>query len=163
MFAIHPAALLALLVVTCAAITVIDIRTRTIPDGLNFSVALLGVTDAALRGTDETAFALLSGLFGAAVAWLVRHGYRRWRGFDGLGLGDVKFFGAAGIWVGWPNLPYVILIAAGTALAVLGVQHLAGRSVSGQTSLPFGPFIAIGLLAALMVTPPFSLAAQARF
>jgi leader peptidase (prepilin peptidase)/N-methyltransferase len=64
-------------------------------------------------------------------------------------LGDVKFLAAAGIWIGIAGLPILLLIATLTALAAAGIMQLAGRDMTRRTSLPFGPFLAIGLLLAL--------------
>ena len=64
------------------------------------------LADAALRGA-VLAFAFLSLLIL----------YRRLRGRDGIGLGDVKLAGVAGVWLDWWVLPGVIEIAALAALA----------------------------------------------
>jgi leader peptidase (prepilin peptidase)/N-methyltransferase len=40
----------------------------------------------------------------------------------------------------------LLLVATLTALACAGIMRLAGRYLTGQTSLSFGPFLAIGLL-----------------
>jgi leader peptidase (prepilin peptidase) / N-methyltransferase len=66
-------------------------------------------------------------------------------------LGDVKFLAAAGIWVGVVGLPMLLLVAALTALACAAVMQLTGRQLSAQTSMSFGPFLAIGLLITLSV------------
>ena len=81
-----------------------------------------------------------------AIFWLLRRLYFAFRDVQGLGLGDVKFLAAAGIWVGIAGLPMLLLVAALTALACAGVMRLAGRQLTGQTSMSFGPFLAIGLL-----------------
>jgi prepilin signal peptidase PulO-like enzyme (type II secretory pathway) len=141
-----------LLVVICAAIVVIDIRKRIIPDALNLSVGVLGLTYVLLRDPGEAGFSLLSGLFAASVVWFVREAYRRWREIEGLGMGDVKLFGAAGIWTGLSSLPFVLLVAAGGALVTIAAQRLMGYEITARTSLPFGPFIVLGLLVTLCVT-----------
>jgi leader peptidase (prepilin peptidase)/N-methyltransferase len=38
-----------------------------------------------------------------------------------------------------------------SALIAAGVLHLAGRTMTRQSSLPFGPFLALGLLATLVL------------
>jgi len=72
--------------------------------------------------------------------------YFRLRHTEGLGLGDVKFLVAAAIWVGVAGLPTLLLIAALAALGVAGCLQLAGHRMQRQTSMPFGPFLALGLL-----------------
>jgi leader peptidase (prepilin peptidase)/N-methyltransferase len=91
---------------------------------------------------------------GAAIGlifWLLRRLYFEWRKIQGLGLGDVKFLAAAGIWIGVAGLPILLLIAALTALAAAAIMQLTGRAMTRRTSLPFGPFLTIGLLLALVI------------
>jgi leader peptidase (prepilin peptidase)/N-methyltransferase len=83
--------------------------------------------------------------------WLLRRLYFAIRKIQGLGLGDVKFVAAAAAWVGIAGIPVMLLAATLTALATAGVLQIAGRSMTRQTSLPFGPFLAIGLWAGLML------------
>ena len=81
-------------------------------------------------------FALLC-LLSAVLARIdIRHGI----------IPDVNFLAAAGIWIGIEGLPMLVLVAALTALVCAGLMQLAGRQLTGQTSLSFGPFLAIGLL-----------------
>jgi leader peptidase (prepilin peptidase)/N-methyltransferase len=82
---------------------------------------------------------------------LLRRLYFGWRKIQGFGLGDVKFLAAAGIWIGIAGLPMLLLFAALTALAAAGVMQLVGRDMTRQTSLPFGPFLTLGLLLALVI------------
>jgi len=84
------------------------------------------------------------------IFWLLRRLYFGWRKIQGLGLGDVKFLAAAGIWIGIAGLPMLLLVAALTALGAAGIMQLAGRDMTRQTSVPFGPFLAIGLLVTLI-------------
>ena len=75
--------------------------------------------------------------------WSLRWLYRRLRGREGLGLGDVKLAFVAGAWLDWTMIPVAIEIAALAALAVYGVWHFAGRDpVEATTRLPFGLFFA---------------------
>jgi leader peptidase (prepilin peptidase)/N-methyltransferase len=90
-----------------------------------------------------------AGCEGAAIGlvfWLLRRLYFALRKTQGLGLGDVKFLAAAGPWIGITGLPSLLLVATLTALAAAGSLQLAGRDMTRRTSLPFGPFLAIGLL-----------------
>jgi leader peptidase (prepilin peptidase)/N-methyltransferase len=40
----------------------------------------------------------------------------------------------------------LLLVAALTALGSAGIMQLAGRRLSAQTAISFGPFLAVGLL-----------------
>jgi leader peptidase (prepilin peptidase)/N-methyltransferase len=144
MFIIIAFGLLCLLGVVLAWI---DIRYGIIPDWLNLTIAGLGLSKAVM--IDGPTLALEAAFEGAAIGaifWLLRRLYFAFRDVQGLGLGDVKFLAAAGIWVGIAGLPMLLLVAALTALACAGIMPLAGRQLTGQTSMSFGPFLAIGLL-----------------
>ena len=139
---------LALLYLASASLAWIDLRRGIIPDWLNLAIALLGLAKAVLL--DGWASGLSAGAGGiviGAIVWLLRRLYFMFRKFQGLGLGDVKLLAASGIWVCVAGVPIQLLIASMTALAAAGIMHLAGRSVTRLTPLPFGPFLALGLVA----------------
>ena len=136
-----------LLCLLCAILAWIDIRDGIIPDWLNLAIAGLGIVTIIMTGDLLVALEALGE--GAAIAgafWLLRRLYFSFRGIQGLGLGDVKFLGAAGIWVGVAGIPLVLLVATITALACVGIAKISGRALTAQTSMSFGPFLAAGLL-----------------
>jgi leader peptidase (prepilin peptidase)/N-methyltransferase len=142
----------AALCVACCALALIDLRRGIIPDGLNLAIAVLGIAQAMVFGNLTDGFAALGEAAAVAVIfWLLRRLYFVLRQNEGLGLGDVKFLAAAATWVGVTGIPTLLLIATLTALAAAGGLQLAGRQVKRQTSMPFGPFLALGLL----LTPAF--------
>jgi leader peptidase (prepilin peptidase)/N-methyltransferase len=124
-----------------------DIEHGIIPNWLNLTIAGLGLSKALIIGGPSAGLeAVCEAAVIGAVFWLLRRLYFSLRKIQGLGLGDVKFLAAAGIWVGVAGLPVLLMIAALTALACAGVMQLAGRQLTSQTSISFGPFLAIGLL-----------------
>ncbi len=137
----------ALLCVLSTVLAWIDIRHGIIPNWLNLTIAGLGLAKAAIVGGPLAGLeAACEGAAVGIIIWLLRRLYFAFRKMQGLGLGDVKFLAAAGIWVGVAGLPTLLLVAALTALACAGVLQLAGRQLTSQTSMSFGPFLAIGLL-----------------
>ena len=137
----------ALLCALCGVLAWIDIRHGIIPDWLNLSIAALGLLRVVLIEDRSAAIeALGEGAAIAAVFWLLRRLYFAFRGIQGLGLGDVKFLGAAGIWVGVEGIPMLVLVATITALACVSVMQLSGRALTAQSAMSFGPFLAMGLL-----------------
>jgi len=96
-----------------------DSRRYVVPNALSGGAFALGVIHAAVANTDPGLEAALTALsraaFAAGLFLLVRIAYRRFRGRDGLGLGDVKLAGAAGAWLSLPMLPISIEIAAAVA------------------------------------------------
>lgn len=130
-----------------AVLAWIDIRHGIIPDWLNSTIAGLGLSKAVIAGGALAGMeAVYEGAVIGAVFWLLRWLYFALRKIQGLGLGDVKFLAAAGVWVGVSGLPMLLLVAALTALVCAGVMQLAGQRLNGRTAMSFGPFLAIGLL-----------------
>jgi leader peptidase (prepilin peptidase)/N-methyltransferase len=146
------AAFFVVLVLICGHLALIDLRRGIIPDAHNLAIAGLGlartvVADGALGGAEAIAETLAVG----TIFWLFRRFYFVLRKIQGLGLGDVKFLAAATPWVGLAGIPVLLLVAALSALIAIGGQQVAGQNLTRETSLPFGPFLAIGLLSALAV------------
>jgi leader peptidase (prepilin peptidase) / N-methyltransferase len=131
------------LAVALVALSEFDRRTFRLPDLITIPLALCGVLAAALMG-NGVLWHLFSAALGLALILLVDWGYRAWRGFDGIGLGDAKLFAASGAWLGAQALPSVLLWACVSALGVLLLMHMSGRRVGARTAIPFGSFLAFG-------------------
>ncbi len=137
-------AVLALLMLTIA---VIDWRHFVIPNALTGTAVSLALVHAAVQEPNamltSVAFAVLRGVILAAVFLLIRYAYRRMRGREGIGLGDVKLAGVAGAWLDWSMMPAVVEIAACVALLVYLLRQFAvGRPIRAASRLPFGLFFA---------------------
>lgn len=137
----------ALLALLMMAIAIADWRALIIPNALNGCVAGLGLVAIAIeRRADWGDAAIEAGVRTlVVVALLYGFGalYRRLRGREGLGLGDVKLAGAAAIWLDWRALSASIELAALSGIALV----LLARLRSGQTpdrfaKLPFGAVFA---------------------
>ena len=127
------------------AIAVIDGRSFIIPDWLNAAGIVLAIVYAAVREPEAVgpavAVALLRGLAIALVLFLVRDGYARLRGRQGIGLGDIKLAFVAGAWLDWATIPLAIELAASAALATYLLRRLVSKQpISATTRIPFGLF-----------------------
>lgn len=125
------------------ALGLADLRHMLLPDALTLPLGLLGVTLALVGGPVGVAASLIGAGVGFAVLGSVMLGHRHLRGFDGMGLGDVKLLAAGGTWVGWQGLPMVVLVATlGTLLvALVTTRCRVGRDLA----VPFGPGLASGI------------------
>jgi leader peptidase (prepilin peptidase)/N-methyltransferase len=142
-----PGGLGAALFLITLAIAVIDARLFIIPNELTAAAFVLALVNAAVQAPEATAEAIgVAFLRGAVLAFLffgLRSLYRRWRGRDGLGLGDVKLAGVAGAWLGLLTIPIAVEIAALAALAVFGLRaYASGRTLDRALKFPFGLFLA---------------------
>lgn len=111
---------------------VIDFRTGLLPDKGNLYLAGLGLMMAGVMGEAQDA------LLGAALLFALRTLSR-----GGIGLGDVKYAAAFGIWLGWQGtllaLALSFALGACLALVLLGTGRLGRRD-----RLAFGPFLSAG-------------------
>lgn len=129
------------------AITVSDAERYIIPNELVAAAVALALLRAATIGPDAGWLAVAWTVVRAAAIAVpllaLMEFYRRWRGRDGLGLGDVKLAGVAGAWLGWTTIFTALELAALTALAAyLVTALLRRRTLRGTAFLPFGAFLA---------------------
>lgn len=133
---------------TMLAIAISDARRFIVPDVLSLPAIPFGILASGLLAGAGNADGViiahaLAAVAGAGGFWAVRHGFQLMRGYEGLGLGDVKLAAVAGAWTGWQGLAPVVLAASLAAMAfVLASRRLAGRHVTEQTKIPFGAFLA---------------------
>jgi leader peptidase (prepilin peptidase)/N-methyltransferase len=129
------------------AIAAIDARRFRIPNELTaaaFALALLRAGAVAPDGSVHAA--LWAGLRGVVVAMpllLLMLLYRRWRGWDGLGLGDIKLAAVGGAWLDFTAMAAVIELAGLSAIAAYAANAALRRKPMRATAfLPFGLFLA---------------------
>ena len=144
-----PGMLLGALAVGLAMLSAVDLEIGIIPDVILAGLAPLGVVygyAGGLQGFDDVYISLIGGAFAGGVAFAVHYGFKRLRGRDGLGLGDVKFFAVAGLWLGPFGLPAFMIVSG-----VLGIAFaLLWRRLGGGREFPFGPSLASGLFLCLL-------------
>ncbi len=118
------------------AVAVIDWRTFEIPNGLNLAILILGVvrlcTDLSHWYRYVIGMCCVSLLF--LLIWLITRG-------GGIGMGDVKLMGAAGLLVGWQN----ILLGLFAGCIIGSVVHLWRMKRGAGKKLAFGPYLAVGI------------------
>jgi leader peptidase (prepilin peptidase)/N-methyltransferase len=129
------------------AVAIIDLRQFIIPNELIVVGLALGFVHAGITASETAAESIvLAATRGAVLAFaflLLRVIYHRWRGRHGVGLGDVKLAGVAGVWLDWNMIPIAVEIATLSALAVYALrQWFLGRSMRRTSRIPLGLFLA---------------------
>jgi len=143
---------------TLLALSVIDWRSFILPDPLNLTLAGLGVIMIWTSDKANWIDHLIGGVVGYLILLGVELFYRHARGRDGLGRGDAKLLGALGLWVGWIQLPDILLLGSLSGLVAIIAQSRATKTqLSGQTALAFGPWLALGGWISWLVGPIFAL------
>jgi leader peptidase (prepilin peptidase)/N-methyltransferase len=122
-------------------ITVADFEAGIIPDKVLLVLAPVALGLRWLTG-QSVAEAMGTAVVAMALAFALRIGFRRLRGYDGLGMGDVKFLGVAGLYLGSLRMAGFIILAG-----LLGVVLGLGWRLSGRGAVfPFGPALTLSLL-----------------
>ncbi len=94
--------------------------------------------------------AILGGLVGGGFLWLVGAIWKRLRGVDAMGLGDVKMMFGVGALLGW-RLTLLSIFLGAFSGAVIGVfVILKDKNKDLQTQIPFGIFLGIGSILSLL-------------
>jgi leader peptidase (prepilin peptidase) / N-methyltransferase len=92
---------------------------------------------------------IFGGLVGGGSLWLVGEIWKKLRGVDAMGLGDVKMMFAVGGLLGWRLTILTIFIGA-FAGSLAGVGAIIFQKKSLQEKLPFGIFLGIGAIVAML-------------
>lgn len=129
------------------AIAITDADRYIIPNELTGAAVALALFRAGTVGPDAGWEGVLWAACRAAAIALpllaLMAGYRRWRGRDGLGLGDIKLAAVAGAWLGWVMIFAVLELATLAAIAAYLINaFIRKRPLRGTAFLPFGAFLA---------------------
>ncbi len=135
------------------ALACIDWDTTLLPDDITLPLTWAGLIAAALGWTRADLSASLWGaVAGYLSLWLINRGYALIRHEDGMGNGDFKLLAALGAWFGWQALMPIVLLASVSGAVVGLLLKFAGQLREGRY-VPFGPFLVMGGLWALLFGP----------
>jgi leader peptidase (prepilin peptidase) / N-methyltransferase len=148
-------ALLLVRIVFASALLVLfftDLDCRILPNEITLGGTVAGLV-ASLFVMPGFQSSLIGVLLGGGVLWATGALYERWRGVEGMGMGDVKMLAMIGAVLGWP-LMLLTLVWSSIAGGLLGAILLAFKADARTTALPFGSFLAPAALAASLVGQP---------
>ena len=129
-----------LLVMLLLPLAFIDLEHHLLPDVLTLPGIAIGLACSWAGGLVPFADALVGAAVGAGVPYAVMVAYRRLRGVEGMGLGDVKLLAMIGAFLGWRGMLLTLGVGA-TAGALVGLALIATGRGRRDTELPFGTFL----------------------
>jgi len=144
----HEIVLGLVLLAVLVPVALIDLEHRIIPNKITLPAAVLAVAIGCALHLPGVPEQLIAGAGAGGFLLFFWFAYPR-----GMGLGDVKLAGVLGLFLGWSVavaiLAAVVLgsVVGGVVMARVGVEK--GR----KTAVPFGPFLALGGVIALLVGP----------
>ena len=98
--------------------------------------------------------AVIGALFGGGSLWLMGWTWEKLRGIEAMGLGDVKMMFMVGAYLGWRLTILTIFVGVLTG-SIIGIALMARQGQRNmQMLLPFGVFLGLGAVAAILFGSP---------
>ena len=145
----HDIALGLVLVLVLVPVALIDLEHRIIPNKITLPAALAAVAIGALTRPGGVPEQLIAGAAAGGFLLLFALAYPR-----GMGMGDVKLAAVLGLFLG--RSVGVALMVGVLSATLVGVAIMARQGVKEgrKTAVPFGPFLALGGVVAVLAGPP---------
>lgn len=134
------------------ALTFIDFDTQLLPDDITLPLLWLGLFVNLNTGFADLKSAVIGAIAGYLILWTIYWIFKLVTGKEGMGYGDFKLLAAIGAWFGWQLLPAVILLSSIVGV-IIGVGLIIYAKRGREVPMPFGPFLALGGIAALFFGP----------
>jgi leader peptidase (prepilin peptidase) / N-methyltransferase len=149
-----------ILILALVALTFIDIDTQLLPDDITLPLVWIGLLVNMEHGLIDKGFcdlnsAVIGAVAGYLALWSIYWLFKLVTGKEGMGYGDFKLLAAIGAWFGWQLLPAVILLSS-IAGTIVGISLIIFARHGRETPIPFGPYLAMGGIAALFWGPRLS-------
>ena len=130
------------------ALTFIDLDTQLLPDIITLPLLWTGLAFNLGDGFADLRSAVIGAIAGYLSLWSIYWIFKLLTKKEGMGYGDFKLLAALGAWLGWSQLPLVILLSSVVG-AVFGIAMMAFARIGRGAPIPFGPYLAGGGLIAL--------------
>jgi len=134
-------------VAVLVAVAAIDLEHKIIPNRIVLPAALWGVVAAAIVRPDALPELLIAGAAAFLALLLAALAYPA-----GMGMGDVKLAGVMGLYLGTSVAPAVLVALLSGTVVGLGLIASEGPDAR-KRGVPFGPFLALGGIVALLAGP----------
>jgi len=137
-----------LLFAALVVVSFIDLDHMIVPDGITLPGMALGLIVGPFllpRWWDSIGGLVLGGGLLYFMAWISPYLF----GKEGMGGGDIKLLAMIGAFLGWQQVLLTVILG-GLAGALVGVTLIGARVMTRGTYIPFGPFLSLGALAAML-------------
>jgi leader peptidase (prepilin peptidase)/N-methyltransferase len=156
LYRIGPLPILAVDAAFVAALIVlsfIDLDHQIIPDVISLPGIAIGLLLSTLGYGPALVDSALGVLVGGGLLYAVAIGYHALTGREGMGGGDIKLLAMIGAFLGWKNV-LLTLVLGSLSGALVGIGLILVRGDDRKVPIPFGPFLAVGALCALLFGDP---------
>lgn len=141
-----------ILVAILIALFGIDLEHQILPNVITLPGIIVGLMFS-LIAPPGWKDALIGTALGAGVLYGIAAAYYAVRREEGLGMGDVKMLAMVGAFLGWKAV-LVTLVLSSFSGAAIGMALIAAQRGGLKLALPFGTFLAVGAVAAMLAGDP---------
>jgi leader peptidase (prepilin peptidase) / N-methyltransferase len=141
-----------LLVAILVALFGIDLHHQILPNVITLPGIVVGFLFS-LVGPPGWVDSLIGIALGAGILYGIAAAYYAVRREEGLGMGDVKMLAMIGAFLGWKAVLVTLMLATFSG-AIVGVGIIAVSRGDMKLALPFGTFLALGAVAAMLFGDP---------
>jgi leader peptidase (prepilin peptidase)/N-methyltransferase len=127
----------------------IDLEHQLLPNVITIPGIVVGFAFSVVTPTGPVD-SLIGILVGGGVLYGIAAAYYLLRKEEGMGMGDVKMLAMVGAFLGWRAV-LLTLVLSSFAGAVIGMLIIAWHRGDMRYALPFGTFLALGTLVAMLV------------
>ncbi len=131
------------LIFTWIAISLIfiDLDYHLLPDQLTLLLVWIGLFLSLFSVFANSHDAIIGAIAGYLIFAIVQWLFKTVTGKIGMGQGDYKFLAGLGAFLGWQQLPLIILLASVVGL-LFGIMQMIIRNQFKSIPIPFGPYLA---------------------
>jgi len=144
------AAVFVLLSSALLVIFFIDLDFRIIPDGITLPGMVMALGVSLLPGGIGIVSALLGLMVGGGALYLIALLGDWLFKKESMGGGDIKMAGMLGAFLGWQKIVLIFMSSAVIALAVSSVLMSFSARLRRERTVPFGPFLSVAAVLALV-------------
>ncbi|WP_410499332.1 prepilin peptidase [Chitinibacter sp. S2-10] len=131
------------------SLIMIDADTYLLPDYITLPLVWLGLLFNSQQTFTTLPMAVYGAMAGYLSLWSIYWLFKLITGKEGMGYGDFKLLAALGAWLGITALPAIVLLASFSG-AIIGIAMIAGAKHGWNKPMPFGPYLGIAGLLALV-------------
>jgi len=142
------AAMAIVMTVALVPVALIDADTQLIPDNIVLPLLWIGLAMTLWHpmAASNVLFiapkdAIVGAIAGYLSLWSIYQLFKLITGKEGMGYGDFKLLAALGAWLGWQQLPMIVLMSAVVG-ALVGIGLMLFRRHDRHVPIPFGPYLA---------------------
>jgi leader peptidase (prepilin peptidase)/N-methyltransferase len=137
-----------LLVAILVPVALIDFDRRLIPNKITLPAAILAIAVGLVLAPAKVPEQLIAGAAAGGFLLLFALGYPK-----GMGMGDVKLAAVLGLYLGRSVAPALLIGVLAATVGGIVIMRRAGIREGRKTAMPFGPYLALGGVAGLLVGP----------